>query len=327
MEPSEHWNSQREFSWKRGYIDVWRGRGEASREDPTCEGGHSNPNSVRSSQLNVSFNANSNPNHTASPRLKSSIVRAVDRCNRVKTNLVSSPSPSPTLKSLGSGSRIIDPYKNFDSSDNSDVMDDDDESDGKRKAPTSKNLMSERKRRKKLNERLYSLRAIVPNISKMDKASIVSDAIDYIRDLQKQVDEIESDLVNLKPQKESAAAGDSRAHDPAHMNPVGGNKKKVKQEHWIVELEVSQMEEHIYHLRIHCKKSPGVLIQLSRALEALELDIVNANLTAVDDHILNTVVVEVKNGWSMKTEELRSMALEMVPKFGFCVHSRKIDII
>lgn len=53
------------------------------------------------------------------------------------------------------------------------------------------------------------------------------------------------------------------------------------------------MEEHIYHLRIHCKKSPGVLIQLSRALESLELEIVNANLTAVDDHILNTVVVEV----------------------------------
>lgn len=291
MEPSEQWNSPRELSWKRGYIDVWRGsRGEdhVSEANPTrSTRPHANPN---------------------------------DRGHRANANLISS--PTPTLKSSGSGSRSNlsnDLFKNFDSSDNSDVMDDDDESDGKRKAPTSKNLMSERKRRKKLNERLYSLRAIVPNISKMDKASIVSDAIDYIRDLQKQVDDFESDLINLKSRKESAA-GDSRAQDPNHMSPLGGHKKKVKQEHWIVELEVSQMEEHIYHLRIHCKKSPGVLIQLSRALESLELEIVNANLTAVDDHILNTVVVEVKNGWSLKTEDLRSMALEVVPKFGFYVH-------
>lgn len=324
MDPSEQWNSPRELSWKRGYIDVWRGgRGEAAREDPVSEGGHENPTRSSRPHANPNTNPNPNPSPNSNPKFKSSIVKAADRGHRANTTLISSPSPTPTLKSSGSGSRSNlsnDLFKNFDSSDNSDVMDDDDESDGKRKAPTSKNLMSERKRRKKLNERLYSLRAIVPNISKMDKASIVSDAIDYIRDLQKQMDDIESDLVNLKSQKESAAAGDSRAQDPKHMNPLGGHKKKIKQEHWIVELEVSQMEEHIYHLRIHCKKSPGVLIQLSRALESLELEIVNANLTAVDDHILNTVVVEVKNGWSMKTEELRNMALEVVPKFGFYVH-------
>lgn len=310
MEPSEQWNSPRELSWKRGYIDVWRG---SRGEDHVSEA-----NPTRSTRPHANPNGNPNPNPNS--KSKSNIVKAADRGHRANTNLISS--PTPTLKSSGSGSRSNlsnDLFKNFDSSDNSDVMDDDDESDGKRKAPTSKNLMSERKRRKKLNERLYSLRAIVPNISKMDKASIVSDAIDYIRDLQKQVDDFESDIINLKSRKESAA-GDSRAQDPKHMNPLGGHKKKVKQEHWIVELEVSQMEEHIYHLRIHCKKSPGVLIQLSRALESLELEIVNANLTAVDDHILNTVVVEVKNGWSLKTEDLRSMALEVVPKFGFYVH-------
>ncbi|KAF5955845.1 hypothetical protein HYC85_008701 [Camellia sinensis] len=53
-------------------------------------------------------------------------------------------------------------------------------------------------RRKKLNDRLFALRAVVPKISKMDKASIIKDAIDYIQELHEQERRIQANLIQVE---------------------------------------------------------------------------------------------------------------------------------
>ncbi|XP_030540200.2 transcription factor MYC2-like [Rhodamnia argentea] len=81
------------------------------------------------------------------------------------------------------------------------IVDDDDE-----ESPLSPSLRgpsshvkAERQRRDKMNQRLYVLRSIVPNVSRMDKASLLADAVDYIKELRSRVDALESKLVKSKP--------------------------------------------------------------------------------------------------------------------------------
>ncbi|XP_010241899.1 PREDICTED: transcription factor GLABRA 3-like isoform X2 [Nelumbo nucifera] len=53
-------------------------------------------------------------------------------------------------------------------------------------------VLSERKRREKMNEKFLILRSLVPSISKVDKASILADTIEYLKDLERRIEELES---------------------------------------------------------------------------------------------------------------------------------------
>ncbi|CAK7345698.1 unnamed protein product [Dovyalis caffra] len=73
--------------------------------------------------------------------------------------------------------------------------------DGAASTIASKNMDSERKRRKKLNDKLLALREAVPKISKLDKASTVKDAIEYIQDLQEQERTLQAEIMELESER------------------------------------------------------------------------------------------------------------------------------
>ncbi|CAK9866827.1 unnamed protein product [Sphagnum jensenii] len=173
----------------------------------------------------------------------------------------------------------------------------------------SKNLVSERKRRKKLNEGLYSLRALVPKISKMDKASIIGDAVNYVQELQKEVEEMElAESLNVESDTNQKSSNiTTEKNSPSQVHSV---KKKI------LHVEVARLEDETYYLRILCQKGHGVLVQLMQALESLGIDVVNAHHTSVQDNILNTFVAQIKNWEMMETEDVRQKLLSVVAQYG-----------
>ncbi|XP_048633472.1 transcription factor GLABRA 3-like isoform X1 [Brassica napus] len=57
---------------------------------------------------------------------------------------------------------------------------------------TANHAVSEKKRREKLNERFLILRSIIPSVNKSDKVSILDDTIEYLQELERRVQELES---------------------------------------------------------------------------------------------------------------------------------------
>ncbi|KAL6208580.1 hypothetical protein ACLB2K_019529 [Fragaria x ananassa] len=63
---------------------------------------------------------------------------------------------------------------------------------------SANHVLAERRRREKLNERFIILRSLVPFVTKMDKASILGDTIEYVKQLRKKIQDLEARNVHLE---------------------------------------------------------------------------------------------------------------------------------
>ncbi|CAL5328619.1 unnamed protein product [Camellia sinensis] len=164
----------------------------------------------------------------------------------------------------------------------------------------SKNIVSERNRRKKLNDRLFALRAVVPKISKMDKASIIKDAIDYIQELHEQERRIQADLIQL----ESGKLKKNAVFDLDQKIPTLSRLKKKRIDHSYdsrrsttstiedLELSVSYIGEKTVVVSLTCSKRTETMVKLCEVFETLKLKIIAANITCFSGRVLKTVFVQ-----------------------------------
>uniref|UniRef100_A0A2P2NZB3 BHLH domain-containing protein n=1 Tax=Rhizophora mucronata TaxID=61149 RepID=A0A2P2NZB3_RHIMU len=173
--------------------------------------------------------------------------------------------------------------------------------DGAASSAASKNTVSERNRRRKLNEKLFALRSVVPNISKMDKASIIKDAIDYIQELHEQERRIQAEIMEL----ESGKLKKTPDYDFEQQMPglLRSKKKKVEQFYGssggsanypieVLELRIAHVGKKTVMVSLTCSKRTDTMVKLCEMFESLELKIITANITTVSGWLLKTVFIE-----------------------------------
>ncbi|XP_060194606.1 transcription factor bHLH93-like [Lycium barbarum] len=136
----------------------------------------------------------------------------------------------------------------------------------------SKNLMAERRRRKRLNDRLSMLRSIVPKISKMDRTSILGDTIDYVKEL---LDKINS----FREEHEM----EDKIKDIKFM----GNFKELKPNEALVrnppKFDVERRSNEKTSIEVCCATKPGLLLSTANTIEALGLDVEQCVVSCFSD--------------------------------------------
>ncbi|KAK3002051.1 hypothetical protein RJ639_021749 [Escallonia herrerae] len=174
--------------------------------------------------------------------------------------------------------------------------------DGTQSSAASKNIASERNRRKKLNEKLFALRAVVPNISKMDKASIIKDAIDYIHELHEQERRIQAEISELESGKSRKSkvfgldqeekffsARSKKKRFEQGYDSAGSRSSPIE----VLELRVSYVGEKTLVVSLTCSKRTDTMVKLCEVFESLKLKIITASMTAFSGRLLKTVFIEV----------------------------------
>ncbi|KAI4322328.1 hypothetical protein L6164_022033 [Bauhinia variegata] len=166
----------------------------------------------------------------------------------------------------------------------------------RRKADRSKTLISERRRRGQMKEKLYALRSLVPNISKMDKASIVGDAVSYVQKLQAQAKKLKAEVAGLEA---SLIASENYQGSVENLNKVLVHHNNLPICKKIMQMDAFQVEERGFYVKLVCNKGEGVAASLYRALESLAgFNVQNSNLATDSDRFLLTFTLNVKGSES-----------------------------
>ncbi|KEH16285.1 basic helix loop helix (bHLH) DNA-binding family protein [Medicago truncatula] len=164
------------------------------------------------------------------------------------------------------------------------------------RANADDHIMAERKRREKLSQSFIALAALVPNLKKMDKASVLAESIIYVKELKERLEvleeqnkktKVESVVVLKKPDHSIDDDDDDDDNSSCDESIEGATDSSVQ-----VQARVSGKEMLI---RIHCEKHKGILVKVMAEIQSFQLFAVNSSVLPFGDSIDITIIAEVKD--------------------------------
>ncbi|CAN0920908.1 Transcription factor bHLH25 [Linum grandiflorum] len=154
-------------------------------------------------------------------------------------------------------------------------------------------VIAERKRREKLSQKFIALSAIVPGLKKMDKASVLGDAIKYLKQLQERVKILEEQTRNKSMESAKVVVKKSRVFD------VGDDECGS-----LPEIEARFCDRHVL-IRVHCEKRKGVLEKTVAEIEKLHLTVINTSVLTFGSSALDlTIIAQMDMEFNMTVKDV-----------------------
>ncbi|GKV09483.1 hypothetical protein SLEP1_g20973 [Rubroshorea leprosula] len=147
---------------------------------------------------------------------------------------------------------------------------------------------AERRRRQRINAHLSTLRSLLPDTVKTDKASLLAEVVRHVKELRRQVDEI------ARQDADGCCSGSTGSwpfpaeFDEATLSYCGEEGKLVK-------------------ATVCCEDRPGLTRDLTRAIGMVQAKAVRAEMMTVGGRTKNVVVMEWAGAGGEEEEELRAL--------------------
>ncbi|KAK7340407.1 hypothetical protein VNO77_21109 [Canavalia gladiata] len=265
-------------------------------------GGGTSPTNSTLSFDETSFCGNDHDHATLHKSNSSNSIKSLERCNCSGSTYLLSfdnsfPEPimlqpkAPKLNSpLGSNKRTVvkDGYELEPSMAQSKKK-------VRRVSETKDHIMAERKRRQELTGSIIALSATIPGLKKMDKAYVLREAVNYTKQLQERIKELENEK---KDKRVDSAIVIKKSQ--ANSNKSTGNCNKES----VFEVEARVLEKEVL-IGIHCEKQKDTVFKIHALLEKLHLSITSSSVLPFGSSILIiNIIAQMESEYSMSTNEL-----------------------
>nr|QSL67656.1 GLABRA 3 [Aristolochia fimbriata] len=196
-------------------------------------------------------------------------------------------------------------------------------------------VLSERKRREKLNEKFLILQSLIPSISKIDKASVLGDTIEYLRELERRVEELEACKEFAECEPRGARKHPDvveRTSDNYGHNAIANEKKNLINKrkasdidevdaelNWVVskdglaDVTVTIVDKEV-SVELRCPWRDCLLLEIVDAISSLHLD-AHSVQSSTTDGILALTLKSKFRGAAVASAGMIKQALQRVLAF------------
>ncbi|KAK7263299.1 hypothetical protein RJT34_30886 [Clitoria ternatea] len=166
-------------------------------------------------------------------------------------------------------------------------------------------IIAERTRREKISQQLIALSTLIPDLKKMDKATVLDAAIKYVKHLEGQVKGLEEKskrksveyVVVVKKNEECAKDEDVCVSSNSCEYAIKTNVSLPE-----VEARVSNKDVLI---RIHCEKENASLVNIFREIEKLHLSVTDSSALSFGSSVLHlTIIAKMEEEMNMSMKEV-----------------------
>ncbi|KAL3515423.1 hypothetical protein ACH5RR_022325 [Cinchona calisaya] len=177
-------------------------------------------------------------------------------------------------------------------------------------------IMAERKRREKISQRFIALSALVPGLKKMDKASVLGDAIKYLKQLQEKVRNLEEEARKNSMERVVYVKKHTLYDDGHNDNSSSDENFSIgPSDEQLPEIEARYCNKDVL-IRVHCEKIKGIQENTIAEIEKLPLSVINSNAMAFGDSTFDmSIIAKMEEGYALPIKDLVKHLRSTLKKF------------